>query len=348
MAPSSPRIDGIDIARGLSMLLVVIMHSTIGVEAATGRTGAFHGLVDFAHGFRIPAFFLISGLFLAKAMRFSLEEVFRRRIYGLMVLYLVWLVIHVSIRSIGPIMANPMPGLFGKDGLLQDLALGLIDPFGALWFIYLLAVFVLAGWLLRGVPGWIILLLAAILESLRIQTGWTLIDEFCARFVYFQLGLMLAPLLLPPRDTPPSSSLPVFALARDKAPLALGLLVLWAIVQSLLVIGGYDRWRLISLMEGVLGAGALLLIGALLAQWMPSSIATRFLTLLGRRSIVVYLVFTIPMALMRIALLQALPDLPVDLIIVSVILAAIGVSLVVERISQRSRLAGRLFERPIL
>jgi len=347
--PHSPsRIDGIDIARGLSMLLVVIMHSTIGVEAASGRAEIFHRIVDFATGFRIPAFFLISGLFFAKAMRFSLEELFRRRIFGLLALYLIWLVIHVTIRSIGPILTDPASGLIGKDGLLPELLLGLIEPFGALWFIYLLAVFALVGWLVRAMPGWLVVLLAAALESLRIQTGWTLIDEFCARFVYFQLGLMVSPLLLPQRaagDIVPSFVLKDIA-TRPVLPVLL--LVVWGVVQSLLVVGGYDRWRIFSLLDGVIGAGALLLIGALVAQSLPLKGLKAFLLLMGRRSIVVYLVFTIPMALMRMMLLRFFPDLPLDLMVFIVVVAAIATALLLERLSRRSRLIGRLFERPVL
>ena len=45
--------------------MVVMMHSVLGVEAAAGQTGFMHAFVAFAKLFRMPDFFLISGLFLA-------------------------------------------------------------------------------------------------------------------------------------------------------------------------------------------------------------------------------------------------------------------------------------------
>ena len=44
------------------------MHSTLGVEAAAGQQGFMHLFVEFAKPFRMPDFFLISGLFLARVI----------------------------------------------------------------------------------------------------------------------------------------------------------------------------------------------------------------------------------------------------------------------------------------
>ena len=61
-ALSAPvRIDWVDYAKGICIVLVVMMHSTLGVEAAAGQTGFMHLLVAFAKPFRMPDFFLISG-----------------------------------------------------------------------------------------------------------------------------------------------------------------------------------------------------------------------------------------------------------------------------------------------
>ena len=51
--------------RVLCILLVVLMHATLGVEKATGTTTALNGFIEWARPFRMPDFFLISGLFLA-------------------------------------------------------------------------------------------------------------------------------------------------------------------------------------------------------------------------------------------------------------------------------------------
>jgi uncharacterized membrane protein YcfT len=62
------RIDWVDYAKGFCIIFVVMMHSTLGVENLAGREGWLHTVVDFAKPFRMPDFFLISGLFLAQVI----------------------------------------------------------------------------------------------------------------------------------------------------------------------------------------------------------------------------------------------------------------------------------------
>ena len=60
---SGGRIDWVDYAKGICIVMVVMMHSVLGVEQAAGETGFMHAFVMFAQPFRMPDFFLISGLF---------------------------------------------------------------------------------------------------------------------------------------------------------------------------------------------------------------------------------------------------------------------------------------------
>ena len=69
-----------------------------------------------------------------------------------------------------------------------------IEPFGTLWFIYLLPIFFVVTKLTRRVPPLAIWPVAAALEMAHVATGWTVIDEFCARFVYFYSGYLFADL----------------------------------------------------------------------------------------------------------------------------------------------------------
>src|SRR5436305_5597914 len=67
-ASPSERVDWVDYAKGFCIVMVVMMHSTLGVEAAVGQDGWMHYVVAFARPFRMPDFFLISGLFLARVI----------------------------------------------------------------------------------------------------------------------------------------------------------------------------------------------------------------------------------------------------------------------------------------
>ena len=63
-----------------------------------------------------------------------------------------------------------------------------IEPFGTLWFIYLLPIFFVVIKATRRMPPPLIWGLAALMEMAHVATGWTAIDEFAARFVYIYSG----------------------------------------------------------------------------------------------------------------------------------------------------------------
>jgi uncharacterized membrane protein YcfT len=117
-----------------------------------------------------------------------------------------------------------------------------IEPFGTLWFIYLLPVFFVVTKATRRAPPPLIWAIAALLEMAHIVTTWTVIDEFCARFVYFYTGYLFAD--------------EVFALsdrARAQPRLALLALTLWALVNGSLVKSGFGERPLVSLAFGLAG-----------------------------------------------------------------------------------------------
>lgn len=87
------------------------------------------------------------------------------------------------------------PGMIHEQGAVEVARLFLlsfIDPFGTLWFIYLLLVFFVFIKLTRRVPVPIIWLFGVALEIAHINTGWMVPDEFAARFVYCHTGYIFA------------------------------------------------------------------------------------------------------------------------------------------------------------
>ncbi len=120
-----------------------------------------------------------------------------------------------------------------------------IDPFGTLWFIYLLPVFFVFIKLTRRVPVPVIWLFGAALEIAHINTGWMVPDEFAARFVYCYTGYIFAK--------------PIFALTAraQTAPLfALAGLLAWGLLNGTMVYLGYERLPFVSLALGLAGACA--------------------------------------------------------------------------------------------
>ncbi|MBR1126168.1 acyltransferase family protein [Bradyrhizobium lablabi] len=322
--PAGGRIDWVDYAKGICIVMVVMMHSVLGVEAAAGQTGFMHALVAFAKPFRMPDFFLISGLFLAVVIDRDWRTYLDRKVVHFVYFYVLWVTIQFGFKA---------PGFAAESGWRHVGYLYLesfIEPFGTLWFIYLLPVFFVVTKLTRNAPPLAIFAAAAALEMMHVATGWTVIDEFCARFVYFYSGYWLA------------SS--VFALsdrARARPLLAIAGLATWALVNGALVESGYSEWPLISLALGLAGAGAIIVTGTLLArmQWL------NFLRFCGEHSIVIYLAFFLPMATTRAVLLKTgvIPDIGTISLIVTV--AGVAGALLIWRVALMAG-ARFLFERP--
>jgi len=317
------RIDWVDYAKGICIVMVVMMHSVLGVEAAAGQTGFMHWLVMFAKPFRMPDFFLISGLFLSVVIDRDWRTYLDRKVVHFAYFYVLWVTIQFGFKA--PSFAAGSN--WGHVGYLYLESF--IEPFGTLWFIYLLPIFFVVTKLTRSAPPLAILAVAALLEMTHVATGWTVIDEFCGRFVYFYAGYWLASY--------------VFTLsehARARPTLALVGLALWALINGGLVIAGFGDWPLISLALGFAGAGAIIVMGTLLArmQWL------NFLRYCGEHSIVIYLAFFLPMAVTRTLLLRS--GL-VDIGTVSLIVTVAGVvgALAIWRIALALH-ANFLFERP--
>ncbi len=280
-----PRTAWVDVAKALCIILVVMMHSTLGLQNAVGAEGFLGPVVAFFAPFRIPTFFVLSGLFLARALERRFSDYVRTRILHFAYFYLLWLAIQIALRSGSTLLAAPQD-------VASQFLIALIEPHEALWFIHLLIVFSLVAFALRRVNPSIVLAAAATIHLLRVETGSSLIDEFTSRGVFFAAGWALAPFFLAlaklPREQPLLSFLAVAAFA--------------ALNGALVFLYPAEHHPLVGLALGLAGAIAMVLVAAALAS-LPG-IGLRAAAL-GRHSLAIYLAFTVPMAAGRFVLLNA-------------------------------------------
>src|SRR6476619_3535257 len=281
--PQANRVDWVDYAKGFGIVMVVMMHSTLGVEQAAGHEGWMHAAVAFARPFRMPDFFLISGLFLARVIDRDWRDYLDKKVLHFAYFYVLWVTIQFAFKA--PMFAADM----GWRGVGCAYLEAFIEPFGTLWFIYLLPIFFVVVKAARRIPAPAIWGGAALLEMAHVATGWTVIDEFCARFVYIYSGYLFAQYVFALSDR-----------ARGYPAPALAGLALWVLVNGGMVRFGVSEWPLVSLLLGLSGACAIITIGTLLArmQWLT------FLRFCGEHSIVIYLAFFLPMATTRTLLLR--------------------------------------------
>lgn len=266
------RIAWIDYAKGICLIAVVCMYTAYYVRDEVG-TGWMQYWVDFARPFRMPDFFLIAGLFLARSIDRPWREYLDKKVVHFTYFFVLWTTIYFVAELV--LTQN----LAGKTLWLEYLR-WYVDPYHMLWFVAMLPVYFLVTRAVRGVPWWIVLPAAAALQMWEPESGWRHLDRFSERYVYFYAGYAFAPLAFQLTDW-----------VRRNRLKALAALLVWAGINEALVLARLHEDIGYSLALGFAGASAVMVVGALL-QGMRAMSWLRFL---GQHSIVVFLAFYIPM-----------------------------------------------------
>lgn len=179
-----------DVAKGLSILLVVLHHLTgkhydmvVPVDLAP-LAQMWLSLTAALKPLRIPLFFLLSGFFAASAVRRPWRDVLGARVASPYYLYALWLGIHAVIFSFAQTL--PMNRTRNVEEMLLDLAYASTS----LWFLYALALYFLLAKALHAADARVVIALAAAVAGLAPMLP---IDEVnrvsvLANFVYFAVG----------------------------------------------------------------------------------------------------------------------------------------------------------------
>ena len=144
-----PRRHELDALRAFAMLLGVGLHAALtffpGVWPVQDRTAGYHGpweeLFFAVHGFRMPAFFLLSGFFTAMLLRRrGVSSLIRHRLRRVAV------PLALAMATVGPAMDWVVARALGSKakGVSVDELLPRLGEFHHLWFLWMLL------WLLAG------------------------------------------------------------------------------------------------------------------------------------------------------------------------------------------------------
>ena len=136
-----------DVAKGLSIIGVVLLHVSLAVPEGMETTAAqINRILD---PLRMPLFFMVSGFFSAKVFGFTFRDLFLRRLWFFLVPYLVWVPVELwfKFREWSLFDDKPMPGL---DRYLEHI----IEGRNMYWFLYALVVFNIVLWTTRRLPWW--------------------------------------------------------------------------------------------------------------------------------------------------------------------------------------------------
>jgi uncharacterized membrane protein YcfT len=301
---------------------VVMMHSVAGYQDAMGAAGWMQPVLDFTIPFRMPDFFVLSALFVYARIDAPWKVYLDRKVLHFAYFYILWMVIQIGVKQ-------AIDGATASE-IVSQMALALVQPFGTLWFIYLLAIFLIATRLLQGLPVLAVWLMAAALQIAPVGAGIYVVDYFASYFVYFYTGHILSAHLFRMADA-----------ARQRVGLSWGLIGLWAVLNGAAVWSGLATLPGIALGLGLAGAAAIVAFAALIA----GSLIGRALAIPGAHSISIYLAFFLPMAATRIVLVKTglVPD--VGLASFMVMAAAVLAPLMLYFMVRNTPLVF-LFERP--
>ena len=279
--PGSDRVAWVDYAKGICILLVVMFHTVNHYEAAVGAEGWMRWIVDFSKPFRMPDFFLISGLFLSRTISSNLTTYLDKKVIHFAYFYLLWLGLTLLLTDNDVLRSNPIE--FAK-----LYAWNIIQPTGVLWFVHMLAVFYVITRLLARLPKWMVIVAAAALQIAHhgqwIDTPSFILNRTMEYYVYFFLGYAIHQVVFDVADR-----------AKARPWVTLAVIGGWAVCNFWLVEQNFHNVPVYGLMMGLAGALAVVEIAALLSKWKSA----RFLRYCGQNSIVIYLTFIFPLTILE-------------------------------------------------
>lgn len=190
---SPPRQSWIDVLRGTSVLMVILLHAHGFAFNAYGATADTTNLlvkcVDLlnlaAAPFRMELMFLLSGLFVATGLKKGRSQYLTGKISNVLHPFLLWSVVIFALRQVGSVIAK---------GEAIDWSPLMQIPTGSsalTWFLYYLFVFYLLTPLLRRANP-VVVGAACMLLSVAIPEDFFNYHELAYYFFYFYLGDYLA------------------------------------------------------------------------------------------------------------------------------------------------------------
>ncbi len=186
---SESRYAWIDYAKGIAIILVVYRHLAYGLVAAgVSMPKGVLATNDMLYSFRMPLFFLLSGLFFGRsvakrgAVNFGMSKV-----NTLLYPYLLWAMIQISLQILFPEYANAERSR--RDFLNIVLQPRTLDQ---LWYLFALfnvtILYLLTSLLLKGKKGWQLLIGLVLLGvAPYVQSSSTLYD-IALHYIYFAVG----------------------------------------------------------------------------------------------------------------------------------------------------------------
>ncbi len=301
-ARSAPyRLDWVDLAKGIGILLVVFGHVWRGLESGHFpiRAGLYSGVDDWIYSFHMPLFFVLSGLFAGRSAARSSGTYLADKLRTIAYPYLLWSLIQGSVNLV---MSRHTNSPLTAAGLVEQIA---IRPYAQFWFLYALMIqFILFLPLFKAGMGTKSILLAAIVTPIALRLGDVplvpILGVALNAFGYFALGHLLEGWLRDFRTPSPRWARACFGLAA---------------VAGLML--GMGAWAHLLFRPGVrVGASLLGIAGVLAASLaLANGPGLAWLRAMGRASLPIFVAHVLATAATRMLLVGVVHtrNLPIHL-----------------------------------
>jgi len=267
------RLNWVDIAKGIGIVLVVIGHTIRGLAAGgvLEWSAAVQLCDSWIYSFHMPVFFFLSGLFLyGSATKGKLWSFISDKLRTIAYPYVVWSVITIILKSLlGHIPNTPR--------WLTDLPLVAYAPVEQFWFLYVLFLLTVAigAMFWFGLKPWLVLVIAGLFYTAPLMVGWSVLSQARDYSIYVALGTTVGPGLISAIAT--STLLPLVAVVGLAVPV-------------------FTQTEPFAAILGIAGCIAL----ALLLDRVKRG---ELLSFLGRHSLTIFVVHSIASAAARFVLL---------------------------------------------
>ncbi|MBV6643246.1 MAG: acyltransferase family protein, partial [Cyclobacteriaceae bacterium] len=200
------RLEWIDMAKGIAIILVVFRHIVIGLSRAGIDIGSYYEAAStITYSFRMPLFFILSGFFLRKSIeKRKFKQFLNAKFSTLLYPYLVWTFIQVSIQIYLSSHLNSNRSI--EDYLYIFIAPREIDHF---WFIYALFNISITYFLFIKLfkdKKWLIFLLAILMYHTGHYLKINVFQDVLNFFVYAVIGDIISSYVLNPSNESKISS----------------------------------------------------------------------------------------------------------------------------------------------
>ncbi len=324
---SVSRYGWVDIAKGICIVAVVCYYANTYLGYMRPDTGWLAHWAQFARPFRMPDFFLLSGLFLSRVIDRPWRSYLDTKVVHYAYFLVLWSALYFAWR-----VASGELQTAGAVPLLKHYIYFLIHPMAALWFIQTLAAFFVVTRLLRKVPTFALVALAAAGMLSRFHTGFSPVDNFLEYYVFFVIGARLAEPLFHWADA-----------AGRQPRLALAGFGVWVLLNLWVTGQGWNKVQGVDLPWSMVCILAVIALSRLLSD--SKTPVVQALRYLGRNSIVVYLGFYLPLLLAFELLGAGVKTWQADVLGLLLVVVGVGSALLLHEATRRNALRF-LFERP--